>query len=101
MSNDWEKLQAARGDMSQYVMHCTKSGVNPATGLYSQAFHVLLSILSDGYLRAGFSRKRGVRKFAKVKPLIRGPYPAVCFTEQPLRFFIETLRIRMVIDRYS
>ena len=40
-------------------------------------FSVLLKILHDGYIRAGWSIRNG-------KPTIYGPTPAVCFTEMPL-----------------
>ncbi|WP_378172643.1 hypothetical protein [Aquimarina sp. SS2-1] len=51
------------------------------------AFSVLMKILHDGYVRAGWS-------FRKMNPTIYGPKSAVCFTEMPLYGLIEYANIR-------
>jgi hypothetical protein len=97
---DWERIRRIRPDISQYVMHCTKQTWNQAEKRMVSAAEVLTQILGDGYLRAGFSRQRSPR--AQVaKPRVRGPRPAVCFTEQPLEFFLQTLSVGTVVARYS
>lgn len=51
------------------------------------ALSVLMKILHDGYIRAGWS-------FRKMNPTIYGPKSAVCFTEMPLYGLIEYAKIR-------
>ncbi|MFC4231468.1 hypothetical protein ACFOW1_06185 [Parasediminibacterium paludis] len=51
------------------------------------AICVLQKILHDGYVRAGWSYRRGT-------PTIYGPKAAVCFTEMPLYGLIEYAKIR-------
>ncbi len=48
----------------------------------AEAFDVLLKILHDGFLHAGWSYRNYV-------PTIYGPRAAVCFTEMPLHAFLE------------
>lgn len=49
---------------------------------YASAFQVLLKILHDGFLHAGWSYRNGC-------PTIYGPRSAVCFTEMPLHAFLK------------
>lgn len=79
--------------MSDFVLHCTRGGLceEGERRIYRSAFDVLRLILQDGFLRAGFAI--GQSPLAREpKPKVRGPYPAVCFTEQPLRFFIQSIK---------
>ena len=53
----------------------------------ADAFSVLMKILHDGYVRAGWS-------YRKMNPTIYGPKAAVCFTEMPLYGLIEYAKKR-------
>lgn len=53
----------------------------------ASAFEVLMKILHDGYIKAGWSYRGG-------RPTIYGPKAAVCFTEMPLYGLIEYARLR-------
>ena len=59
------------------------------TGMASDAapFFVLLKILNDGHIRAGWSIRNG-------RPTIYGPRPAVCLTEMPLHALLDYARRR-------
>jgi hypothetical protein len=87
---DWERLSESRKDMSQYVMHCTRPRLKPERAGFVAPYDVLKEILADGFLRAGFAVHQSPWAY-RPKPLVRGPYPAVCFTEQPLQFFIQSV----------
>jgi len=87
-----------RRDLSFYLLHCTRRKEEDNL----EAFDVLKKILCDGFLKATFARytvySTGERRLA-----VRGPKPAVCFTEQPLKYFFETVRInkRYQKQRYT
>lgn len=87
---DWKRIKLTRTDMSEYVMHCTRARVG--VGQSVAAYQVLKEILNDGFFKATFVSGRA-------RPGVRGPYPAVCFTEQPLRFFMESVKASSV--RYT
>lgn len=53
----------------------------------ASAFAVLKKILSDGYIKTGWSFRKG-------KPTVYGPKSAVCFTEMPLYALIEYAKER-------
>lgn len=72
------KMREARYDMTEYVVHMTWS------------LDSLIEILREGYIRASLSEMGNIYS-TKVKPTIRGPRPAVCFTEQPLWALIDTV----------
>jgi hypothetical protein len=44
----------------------------------------------SGFLKAGFAERWGMRE--KPRPTVMGPYPVVCFTEQPLQFLAESTK---------
>lgn len=63
----------------------------------SDSFSVLLKILQEGHLRAGWS-------FRNRRPTIYGPSPAVCFTEMPLHSFLSyaaEAKKRGTVDHYG
>lgn len=74
--------------MSQWVMHGTKPRRRPDETIQAPPA-VLGQILRDGFLRPTFAIPQG----GSGKPTVRGPYPAVCFTEQPLKFYLQTVRV--------
>lgn len=86
---DWELIKSVREDMSDYVLHCTRA--RPGTDakfLDYSAFTVLRKILQDGYLKAGFAPRTTMG--GVTNNTVRGRFPAVCFTEQPLQFFVKS-----------
>lgn len=83
---NWERIKEIRTDMSDYVLHCTRG-----TSVKQDAFAVLKKILQDGYFQASDAKKL-IGPFRRLKSTIEGPYNAVCFTEQPLQFFIQSIK---------
>ena len=77
--------------MTSYVIHLVRSRLEHGARIedykFIQSFEVLKEILKDGYFKAGFS---SIRSPIKQKTIItvKGPDPAVCFTEQPLSFIL-------------
>lgn len=53
----------------------------------ADAFSVLLRIIDDGHIRAGWSMRNG-------RPTIYGPRPACCFTEMPLFALLHYANVR-------
>jgi len=85
--------------MSAYLLHCTRR--NAKDNL--EAFEVLKRILYDGFLIATDAPYLDY-KTNKSKPTIEGPNNAVCFTEQPLKYFlatVETDRHYSTKERYT
>ena len=70
----------ARPDLTNYVIHWTKS------------YKVLREILKCGYFKPSRGLRPLVGKPGKPEETIRGPFPAVCFTEQPLDCFVISCR---------
>ncbi len=70
------EIKEDRKDLTNYLIHFTRS----QNGL--SAFDILKSIVTDGYIRSGWS-KRGNRR------TVFGPKPAVCFSETPLYGFLD------------
>ncbi|HTS18033.1 MAG TPA: hypothetical protein VMP11_10710 [Verrucomicrobiae bacterium] len=63
----------------------------------ADAFSVLLRIIDDGHIRAGWSMRGG-------QPTIYGPRPACCFTEMPLYALLNYARERsdnQAVDVYG
>lgn len=81
---DWQKIRRSREDITQYCIHLTKN------------FDTLKKILKCGYLRPGFGKRRSITVGGKSNT-IQGPYPAVCFTEQPLWCLAQTIK---TLSRY-
>ena len=90
---DWERIKKIRTDMSEYVLHWTRASFPKVDGQYRwfQPYDVLKLILKDGFLKASFAQ-RGTLLGTQKKPSVRGPYRAVCYTEQPLRVYLESIK---------
>lgn len=84
-TTEWGRIRKMRTDMSDYVMHCTRQRWDAERQIMLSPYEVLKEILGDGFLRATFVTHD------RSRPGVRGPFPAVCFTEQPLRFFIQSV----------
>ena len=84
----YRKILANRHDMTEWLIHFTrkKEGLEPK--------EALRKILIEGTLIPGFSERNG-------RKTIYGPYPAVCFSEQPLSFFKSTLEFRKNPDKMA
>jgi hypothetical protein len=71
MATDYEQIRTVRTDITDWILHLTKG------------FEQLKEIVKDGYLKPGLAPRTSVRT-EESKATVRGPYPAVCFTEMPL-----------------
>ena len=87
---DWERIRKGRTDVTDYVIHWTKSKIEDDK--YKKPLDVLLDIVKCGYIAVGFSLKTSIYDRSK-RPTIRGPHPAACFTEQSLEQFTQSCRI--------
>jgi len=77
---NWQRLRKERRDITDYLIHWTKD------------LGTLLAILDSGYLTPTFAPVYSV--YAKEKrDTIKGPIPAVCFTEQPLDCFYRACKL--------
>jgi len=88
MPPEWLKIRQARSDVTDYVIHWTRSTTN-ANGTFTSAYDVLKSIIKYGYLIPSFAPKKRVTVGDR-KNTIQGSNPAVCFTEQPLHSFVQS-----------
>lgn len=88
MTQDWLRIKQAREDLTDYLIHWTR-GSN-VEGVNRSPFEVLKSILECGYLKPSFAPRTSVFASGSGRRTIRGPHPAVCFTEQPLGAFVES-----------
>ena len=95
MTQHWLWIKQAREDLTDYVIHWTR-GSNEA-GVEKSPFQVLQSILECGYLKPSFAPRTSALG-GRPRDTIRGPSPAVCFTEQPLSAFAKSCRA--LSDRY-
>ncbi len=88
---NWERIQSLRKDITSYIIHLVRSRSERGEGIedykYIPSYEVLKEILKDGYFKPGFSSIQSPIK-RKRTITIKGPYPAVCFTEQPLNFIL-------------
>lgn len=78
-----QQMRTNRADLTDWAIHWTRDTPECA------ALLVLLKIIADGVLLAGYAR-RGQPS----RPTIYGPRPAVCFTEQPLLEFAHYVKVR-------
>lgn len=83
---DWLKARQSRPDATDYLIHWTK-GSTDGSGNDISAFDALKLIVRCGYLMPSFGPRPGPSA-GRQGVVIRGPHPAVCFTEQPLHSFI-------------
>lgn len=90
-------IRARRIDLTDYVMHMTKD--DEAIGLTAQKR--LKQIIRDHFIRPTFAPMPNRRSAGKTKPTIKGPYPAVCLTEQPLWALVEMENLPVLRKRYS
>jgi hypothetical protein len=102
LSKDYQRITEARSDISEFVLHCTRDHDHPVDG---QKIHLsppdaLKHLLQDGFLEATYAWYEGS---AGHRPTVRGPHPAVCFTDQPVRFFAQSIEVSkgMLRDRYT
>lgn len=87
MSQQHKEIMQIRRDISIYLLHCTRGREEDNV----EAFQVLKEILFDGFLkatRAPYKTHEGEDRY-----IVKGPNPVVCFTEQPLKYFFETVKI--------
>lgn len=93
---DYEIIALARKDITKYVIHFTKDEL---IGL--RALDRLQKILKDEYIRPTFALRRH-RASTRLRPTIKGPYPAVCLAETPLWALVEMRNAELYgLERYS
>lgn len=88
MPQNWLKIKKARSDLTDYLIHWTRS--SNADGVRRSPFEVLQSILECGYLKPSFATRTSAFASGPGRHTVRGPRPAVCFTEQPLSAFLNS-----------
>ncbi|MGE3409013.1 MAG: abortive infection system antitoxin AbiGi family protein [Pirellulales bacterium] len=95
---DWQRIRLARTDLTDYVVHFTKgrrifSGECSFPGRpgFANADTILLEILSDGHIQPTFAPIKS-KTLGSTSNTVRGPWPAVCLTEQPLSAVLTTMR---------
>jgi len=93
---DWERIRNARDDVTDYVIHWVKGRYQE--GKRMSPFAVLVEVLKCGYLKPTFALKSSIYEKSK-RPTVRGPYPAVCFTEQTLDNFVKSCKV--LSNRYN
>lgn len=79
------EIKQGRYDLTDYLIHFTRKNNSLS------AFENLKSIVTDGYIKSGWSQ-RSMRK------TVFGSKPAVCFTETPLNGFLHYVRKRNYTD---
>lgn len=79
------EIRQGRYDLTDYLIHFTRKNEN------GSAFENLKSIVSDGYIKAGWSHRSKRRTVFGLKP-------AICFTEMPLNSFLHYVRKRSNIE---
>jgi len=92
----WERIRKARTDITDYVIHWV--GRKYEEGKYVKPLETLLTIIKCGYLKPSFAPRPSFYRGPK-RPTVRGPYPAVSFTEQTFENFVISCKILQ--DRYS
>ena len=88
---DCERIRDERSDITDYVVHLTRADIRKRKDKVTVArgFTVLKEILAAGVLKPTFAP--GTTRYPNRNLTIRGPYRAVCFTEQPLSQLLVTL----------
>lgn len=84
--SDWWQIRLIRTDITDYVIH--RVNEEWESGSKISCFSTLLKILGCGYLKPTFAMMPSSLSTSPTGPTIKGSYPAVCFTEQPLECFI-------------
>jgi hypothetical protein len=92
MSN-WQRIREARTDLTDYVVHLTRMVVDtaPLGERVRPGLSRLKDILRSGFLAPTTAPRTTIQK--NRNHTVRGPHPAVCFTEQPLEQIPKTLAI--------
>lgn len=95
---DWQQIRHERRDLTDWVVHLTKnSSPGPA---FRWAIQCLAQILKDGFIKPTFAPLPN-RYSSKERATVKGPYPAICFTEQPLWALVQMKNIFLWNERYS
>jgi hypothetical protein len=81
---NWQRIRAARADLTEYVVHLTRLVVDaaPVPTRVRSGLSRLKAILRCGFIRPTTAPRTTLQK--NRNHTVRGPHPAVCFTEQPL-----------------
>lgn len=87
---DWERIRDARPDVTDYVIHWTRPRYEE--GKLIKPFTTLIEIVECGYLKPSFATRSSIYDRSR-RPTVKGPYPAVSFTEQSLENFIKSCQI--------
>jgi len=91
----WERIRKERTDITDYVIHWIRRRYE---GGYIKPIETLLNIIKCGYLKPSFAPRPSFYRGPK-RPTVKGPYPAVSFTEQTFENFLISCKI--LSDRYS
>jgi len=86
----WERIRRARPDITDYVIHWVRPKYEGGT--ITTPFNVLIDIVESGYIKPTFATRSSIYDRSK-RPTIKGPHPAVCFTEQSLDNFIKSCQV--------
>jgi hypothetical protein len=89
----WEAIRDARSDLTDYVVHLTRSKGNQT------ALEKLLQILRSGVIKPTFGPKP-ISGQNTTSITVKGPAPAVCLTEQTIAAIVKTLHMPGVRNRY-
>ncbi|KYG02702.1 hypothetical protein BE21_54505 [Sorangium cellulosum] len=84
---DLEKIRS-RKDLSDRLIHIT------------QDLSTLQAIVQSGFIRPTFAPRNMVHADGETRNSIRGPYPAVCFSEMPLAALKELCALDLYKQRY-
>jgi len=82
-----------RADLTDYVVHLTRRRPQ------ATPFQVLMEILRSGSIRPTFAPYNSSPSGGRPRPAVKGPYPVVCLTEQPISVMVKTLQ--SCAGRYS
>jgi len=93
---DWERIRKGRTDIADYAIHWVRHKYGKD---YVKPFTTLLAIIECGYLKPSFAPRASIYDRSNKRPTVRGPYPAVSFTEQTFENFLKSCQI--LPDRYS
>lgn len=95
---NWQRIRFERSDLTDYVTHLTKDHVvTEPEYKFTFAIEVFLRILKQGVIKPTFAPIKSKQVFS-TNNTVRGPYPAVCLTEQPLSAILTTIKC---LGRYS
>jgi hypothetical protein len=93
---DWQRIRAARSDLTDYVIHFTKfrsdlerKRTPEGRPFLAPPFDVFCEILNDGFICPTFAPIKSMTT-GTTSNTVRGPDPAVCLTEQPLSAVLST-----------